>query len=339
MPTSIFIDTNEQVQGLVDALTPPISNRPNLYIDLEGNNLSRYGTISLVTIYNLQVQVIYIVDICALGSTAFTTGRNPTRNLKTILEDPHVVKVFFDVRSDSDALHHHYGIRLHGVQDLQLMELASRTFSKERLSGLGKCIEHDLSMDSSQRAICKAIKETGCRLFDPRRGGSYRVFDERPLSAAIKQYCVQDVQFMPQLWETYRSRLSSTWLRQVDIETTARINSSQSKYYDRSGRHMARGPSNWTRAHHVSSSNATSTTFDQFSMIHTAPTSAASENTALTPQIGSASAALSTDLSDMVTKKFTSLTIGISKLTGEDGDNRLDHNLDSDDKEHHVACP
>lgn len=48
-------------------------------------------------------------------------------SLKSILESSMTPKVFFDVRTDSDALYGQFGIRLAGIIDLQLMEVASRS--------------------------------------------------------------------------------------------------------------------------------------------------------------------------------------------------------------------
>ena len=42
------------------------------------------------------------------------------------------------------------------------MELASRTFSKQRLNGLSRCIENKTQLDFRQRTTCKAVKERGC---------------------------------------------------------------------------------------------------------------------------------------------------------------------------------
>ena len=46
-------------------------------------------------------------------------------SLKAILESPKTPKVFFDVRMDSDALYALFGVKLAGIIDLQLMEVAS----------------------------------------------------------------------------------------------------------------------------------------------------------------------------------------------------------------------
>ena len=51
-------------------------------------------------------------------------------SLKVVLQSPSIPKVVFDIRNDSDARFSHYQIRVDGIKDLQLMELAPRKDSK-----------------------------------------------------------------------------------------------------------------------------------------------------------------------------------------------------------------
>jgi exonuclease 3'-5' domain-containing protein 1 len=104
-----------------------------------------------------------------------------------------------------------FGIRVGGIEDVQLMELASRSFPKRFINGLAKCIERDSTLPYAEKREWKASKERGHKLFDPNLGGGYAVFDERPLSAEINKYCVQDVIHMPALRELYRAKLYDVW--------------------------------------------------------------------------------------------------------------------------------
>lgn len=94
---------------------------------------------------------LYLIDVTTLGNKAFDTSGSGNRSLKTILESKYIVKVFFDIRNDSDALFSLYGICVDGVEDLQLMELASRNFSKRCVNGLAKCIEGDSSIEYTEK--------------------------------------------------------------------------------------------------------------------------------------------------------------------------------------------
>ncbi|KAL8966944.1 MAG: hypothetical protein Q9183_003143 [Haloplaca sp. 2 TL-2023] len=241
--TSQFVDTPEQVAALVDRIADLPNSPPSLYLDLEGVYLCRHGSISILQIFAKPTDCIYLVDVHTLKSQAFlTTGKDNPATLKSILESTTIPKVFFDVRNDSDALHAHYNVRLSGIHDLQLMELATRHSSKKFVIKLGKCIEKHATMTTAQKQAWQSVKEEGMRLFAPERGGSYEVFNHRPLRPELMAYCIQDVQFMPGLYTHYQSKMTSFWQKRVDDATTDRVAQSQSPTYNGKGPHMALGP-------------------------------------------------------------------------------------------------
>ncbi|RAL09373.1 exonuclease [Aspergillus homomorphus CBS 101889] len=244
-PSLLIINTVGDLTGLLKGLSDLPAWPPSLFIDLEGTNLSRNGTISILQIFVSSTRKTYLVDIYTLGDKAFSHSASDGSTLRFILESPSIPKVFFDVRNDSDALFAHYGINLAGIQDLQLMELATRTFSKRFVKGLGKCIEYDAPMTPSERAKWKACKDAGRNLFAPECGGSYEVFNARPLSDEIIQYCAQDVQFLPRLWHKYDQRMTGNWRLRVEAEVKRRIILSKSVSYNGNGRHKALAPGGW----------------------------------------------------------------------------------------------
>jgi len=134
-----FIDSVELVTAVVKNLIGLPTTPPSLYIDLEGVNLSRQGSISILQIHVAPKNKSYLIDIHGLGSKAFDTGERDY-TLRSVLQSASIPKVFFDVRNDSDALFSHFGMALAGIVDLQVMEYASRTFRKKFVNGLSKCI-------------------------------------------------------------------------------------------------------------------------------------------------------------------------------------------------------
>ncbi|MBE3049508.1 hypothetical protein IMZ48_44815 [Candidatus Bathyarchaeota archaeon] len=111
--------STETVVSLVETIRDlPQSGQPALYIDLEGISLSRHGSISIVTAYVLPKQHAYLVDVRTLGAAVFDTAAADGITFRTILKSPHINKVFFDVRNDSDALYAHFSIKLHGIEDV-----------------------------------------------------------------------------------------------------------------------------------------------------------------------------------------------------------------------------
>ncbi|KAI6991660.1 hypothetical protein KC332_g8101 [Hortaea werneckii] len=229
------------IGGLPDCKGPELS----LYVDLEGNDRSRNGILSLVTILVEPRHTVHLVDVTGLRKQAFKTAGPDGRTLQSILESPEITKVFFDIRNDSDALFSLFDIRVNGIEDIQLMEVASRTFPKRYINGLAKCIERDSALPFTVKREWKVSKERGHKLFDPSLGGGYAVFDERPLSMEIQKYCVQDVVHMPALRELYRARLCDVWWRKIEVETVARVALSQGRSFNGQGLHMAKAPASW----------------------------------------------------------------------------------------------
>jgi exonuclease 3'-5' domain-containing protein 1 len=240
-----IVSTTVGLDELIEAIDASAVHPPSLFVDLEGVNLSRNGTISILQIFILPRHHTYLVDIHTLKETAFTHQTVLGRTLKDILESSSIQKVFFNVRNDSDALYSHFGIKLAAVQDLQLMELATRSFPKRRVNGLAKCIEHDAPMNIAERRAWNAAKEKGKDLFAPERGGTYEVFNIRPLPEEIMQYCVQDAQFLPKLWEKYNRKLNWSWEKRIEKEVENRITLSQSPTFNGKGPHMALAPKVW----------------------------------------------------------------------------------------------
>jgi exonuclease 3'-5' domain-containing protein 1 len=125
------------------------------------------------------------------------------------------------------------------------MELATRNFSKRCVNGLAKCIERDIPLSVSERDAWKKTKEKGLNLFAPERGGSYEVFNARPLSDDIMLYCIEDVHLMPRLWREYNSKMVKRWQAKVQQATKDRVILSQTATYNGQGRHMALTPTSW----------------------------------------------------------------------------------------------
>ncbi|KPM37920.1 hypothetical protein AK830_g8637 [Neonectria ditissima] len=237
---STLVDTVDGIVSLVDAIKTPTAT-PSLFVDLEGVSLSRHGSISILTIYVLPERRAYLVDVHTLGAAAFTTASADGTTLKAILESASIAKVFFDVRNDSDALHAHYGVALSGVEDVQLMENAARPGRRRFVVGLERTVREHAGLTAAQARAWSAAKERGAALFSPAKGGSYQVFNRRPLDADVERYCVNDVQYLPGLRDVLWGKLGSGWRRKV-VETGRRVRESQAAVYDPQSESKKFGP-------------------------------------------------------------------------------------------------
>lgn len=243
--SSILVDSTLSLQELLSSIENLPTSPPCLYVDLEGVRLSRHGTISLLTIFVEPLNKVYLVDIHTMKSAAFTTALSSTgTTLKSILELPTITKVFFDVRNDSDALYAHFGIHLQGIQDVQLMENASRPAYRPRnfVCGLDRCITMDAPIVAAVKVDWKAVKDKGVSLFHPSQGGTYEVFNQRPLSLDIVRYCVNDVILLPMLRGMYWAKLNAIWREKVVRETENRVKESQSTGYEPQSESKKLGP-------------------------------------------------------------------------------------------------
>ncbi|KAM3551917.1 hypothetical protein ARSEF4850_007642 [Beauveria asiatica] len=218
---------------------PSPTERPSLYLDLEGVQLGRNGSIAVLALHFLTDATTYLIDVYELGKTAFDTKNRDEYSLRLILEYP-IPKVFFDVRNDADALWNIHGISLGGVQDVQLMELAAnaRNFiPAERVSGLARCVERDLLVSCKEKHDWLQCKTHGQKLFDPKKDGAYEVFNKRPFDPKIVDYCSQDVEILPMLWRTYATRVckpdgSGFWRDMIREASKKRVELSRHPGYD-----------------------------------------------------------------------------------------------------------
>ena len=251
-----IINTTERIGDLVDWLIfrhePPVPLSPTMYIDLEGVNLCREGSISILTLLidtGVSTRRVGLIDVHTLGAQAFNTAGAKRKTLKDVLQDERIPKVFFDVRNDSDALFAHFGVALQGIEDVQLMESATRktTASRKFLNGLTKCVENNLPMPicGSGLVSWKLAKEKGERLFKAEHGGSYDVFNQRPIPEDISSYCVGDVQYLPELRYRFYPHRAYRWQDLVGEETKKRVATSQRSDYQPHGPDKVMAP--WSK--------------------------------------------------------------------------------------------
>jgi exonuclease 3'-5' domain-containing protein 1 len=242
-----LIDTLPVLVDFLDSITNLPVDPPPLYFDLEGVNLDRSGSVSLVSLYVAPQAKTYIIDVHVLRGDAFSTLSTRTGcSLTTILEDPNIPKVFFDCRNDSDALFSHYKISLDGTIDIQLLELATRKGCRDLVHGLAKCIQYDSTVSKAVKETWQKTKEDVNRLFDASKGGSYEVFNERPIRQDILRYSANDVELLPNLWEVYSTKLrkpdKGVWRWMIQKETQNRIKQSQGPRYNGQSKSKICGP-------------------------------------------------------------------------------------------------
>ena len=104
-------------------------------------------------------------------------------------------------------------------------------------------------VDSKPKLVSLLDKLSAVRIWNPRLGGTYTSFNERPMLPAIINYCSADIAIFPSLWKAYIGDLGTNdklfWRSQVWDKTLARIKESQAARYDPEGGDKSAGPSDW----------------------------------------------------------------------------------------------
>ena len=115
----------------------------------------------------------------------------------------------------------------------------SRNIETKYLTGLTKCIELYVGPPDTW----KKVKEAGICLFLPEKGGSYAVFEQRPLDPRILAYCAQDVALMFELEAGMKSTIEGKgWEKRIILGSASRVAESKSSNYNGQGRHRAIAP-------------------------------------------------------------------------------------------------
>ncbi|KAK4921872.1 hypothetical protein LTR66_016639 [Elasticomyces elasticus] len=100
------------------------NGKPQLGFDLEADNLGRNGTTAYLQLRDYTKGQTYLIDLWHLGRKAFTTrGEDKKTTLKSILEDPMLIMLIADSRSDADTLNWQYGVKAQGVMDVQVLHI------------------------------------------------------------------------------------------------------------------------------------------------------------------------------------------------------------------------
>lgn len=104
----------------------------------------------------------------------------------------------FDGRGDNDAMYHQYNVNMRNVYDIQvLFTLKFSDWNDRYVKGLAKVMDrYATHLSNMERQRLNEIKDKGKRLFVPDLGGSYEVWEHRPLSVELIEYASGDVKHL-----------------------------------------------------------------------------------------------------------------------------------------------
>jgi exonuclease 3'-5' domain-containing protein 1 len=203
-----------------------LPEKPELSCDCEGCNLGRHGSLTIFQMRVRSLKHTYVFDVLAFGGRAmFEMEGNGGQSLKKTMESLQA-NVFWDTRQDSDAMLHHFGVRLGGVIDAQLMEIAARSFrQRDKVSSLKDAF-----------LVHGKAWMTGEELWEWRRAWNeakdyvnesrYECFKVRPLSYQALMYSAGDVDCVDKLYDILLPKMNEKFRGFVRSETYARVASS-----------------------------------------------------------------------------------------------------------------
>ncbi|KUJ23860.1 uncharacterized protein LY89DRAFT_552214, partial [Mollisia scopiformis] len=212
-----LINTTASLEDFLEMFDEIEEGRVSLFIDLEGFQHGRNGTLSTIQFtFAHQPDVTYVVDILVLRERVFGTVGEHKKSIQVILEDPEIYKVLFDARQDSAALYWEWDVKLAGIIDVQLMELADRGRRRRYLSSLEKCIKKYVELTPEESEAWSATKHA-CRKYSANEYGlewSLRPMPEyrldwilRPMPEILLRYAANDTTFMPALYDALQYNL------------------------------------------------------------------------------------------------------------------------------------
>lgn len=119
-----YITTVSDLDAAILDIATYVSKCPLIAVVVEGVNLSRVGTVSILAVATKDK--IYLFDVIQLGNVIFSNG------LQDIFENKQIEKLLFDCRAASDAIWHLFNVNMLGIVDVQLLEVLKRPDFEEK---------------------------------------------------------------------------------------------------------------------------------------------------------------------------------------------------------------
>ncbi|GAB7361145.1 hypothetical protein MBLNU230_g1179t1 [Neophaeotheca triangularis] len=155
-PTIIHVNTPKGISEMLHAIESVKDTDPTvplLAVDIEGfDHVNK--TISIVEMSVPLLDNVYIIDTLALGILAFSHPAVglPDLTLRALFESHQIRKIFFDCRSDSEALSKICNVDLQGVEDCQIMDLATRQKGqREKVKALAMVLPQRLHLSDEDK--------------------------------------------------------------------------------------------------------------------------------------------------------------------------------------------
>jgi len=171
---------------------------PILGFDMEGKNLGRNASVSLVQIA-VSPTLVYIFDVLALGASLFGP-----KTLLPILTDPCVLKLCYDCRCDCETLYHQFAVQPYGFYDLQIVyTYLFQNKGDPYLKGYHKALQMPGILNPSLHEEALDLQSKIAFKKQWKNADMGNVMFERPLYEALVNYCAIDVVYLFKMFEAW----------------------------------------------------------------------------------------------------------------------------------------
>ncbi|EFR01940.1 hypothetical protein MGYG_04941 [Nannizzia gypsea CBS 118893] len=243
----VIVDTSTDLRRFLASLRAIEMDPVPLFIEFKGINVGRKGTLLIISIYVRSEKTIYLIDIHTLGAEAFRIQDSTGATLKSIFECTVLRKAVFDLRNGADILYSQYDVSMGGVEDIQLMEWATREGPRKYVKMLSTCVQDDSFLSIEDKARWKFNDESGKELFWPERSSemSHKRLKWDTLPAEIKDHCADSVMVLPGLFNVYATRpeqKGSFWSPNLRAAINTRLSYTKEKGFDVYCRSNVYGP-------------------------------------------------------------------------------------------------
>ncbi|KAK4905781.1 hypothetical protein LTR66_017780, partial [Elasticomyces elasticus] len=245
--THINVTSRADVAEMVSQLAqiPRGHPSPQLGFDLEAWDLGRHGTNAYMQLRDYTKKQTYLIDLYHLEDAAFKTPASKKDNttLRSIMEDPEILMLIVDSRSDADALNWFYGVKVRGVIDLQIVNILTESLQDGMYLPQGK--KFDLIMLGVK--YNGGVSEEEYKFFHTHKDYNfkqhvdrYRQFLKRPLLPALKIYAVNDVLYLDRMYASLTKHMTQIEIRLAREWSTKTTEETWSETWVRAG--GANGP-------------------------------------------------------------------------------------------------
>ena len=202
-----FINTPADFITASKYLRERLAKHPSLSmaVDLEGHQLGAHGKTSLIQVAvdaNApdEQQLVYVFDMLLCDACL----RDPSSDLRAVLERPDILKIFHCCYGDAAALFHEYGVVLQGIFDTGIADCIARAQHPQKARRLDRVLAHWLGDEVVLSFKGQVQHEPGLWLI-------------RPVTHPLFVYSFEDVTYCNRLATALRKQLQSQGLWELTL--------------------------------------------------------------------------------------------------------------------------